>query len=96
MIPGDGLYKCSLSPINIFTGVNMQLNDKKVHRTGGTVTSEGFIPHLPYKDYMLLVKLDIPRRLLVSEIKRPQPPLRYKGYLVFALPGGGEYVSHLK
>lgn len=72
------------------------LTPKKVYHIGGTVTSEGFIPYLPYEGYLLPVKLDIPGRLPVAEMKRPLPPLRRKGHLVFALPGGGEYVSHLK
>ena len=69
---------------------------KKVYHTGGTTTSEGFIPYLPHEGYLLPVKLDIPGRLPVAEMKRPLPPLRRKGHLVFVLPGGGEYVSHLK
>jgi hypothetical protein len=69
---------------------------KKIHYLGGTTTSEGFIPYLPYEGYLLPVKLDIPGKLPVAEMKRPLPPLRRKGHLVFALPGGGEHVSHLK
>jgi hypothetical protein len=69
---------------------------KKIHLVGGTQTSEGFIPYLPFGNWLLPVKLDIPKRLLVSDIERPQPPLRHRGHLVFVLPGGGEYVSHIK
>jgi hypothetical protein len=69
---------------------------KKIHHIGGTVTSEGFIPYLPYEGYLLPVKLDIPGKLPLAEMKAPLPPLRRKGHLVFALPGGGEHVSHLK
>jgi hypothetical protein len=69
---------------------------KKIHYLGGTVTSEGFIPYLPYEGYLLPVKLDIPGKLPLAEMKAPLPPLRRKGHLVFALPCGGEHVSHLK
>jgi hypothetical protein len=69
---------------------------KKIYLIGGTTTSEGFVPYLPFGDWLLPVKLDMPKRLPVADIKRPQPPLRRKGHLVFVLPGGGEYVSHLK
>ena len=69
---------------------------KKIHHIGGTVTSEGFIPYLPYEGYLLPVKLDIPGKLPLAEMKAPLPPLRRKGHLVFALPCGGEHVSHLK
>ena len=33
-------------------------------------------------------------RVLMKEVGKP--PLRRKGHLVFVLPGGGEYVSHIK
>jgi hypothetical protein len=69
---------------------------KKFQLIGGTTTSEGFIPYLPYEGYLLPVKLDIPGKLPLAEMKAPLPPLRRKGHLVFALPGGGEHVSHLK
>jgi hypothetical protein len=67
-----------------------------MRKTGGTLTSEGFIPYYRLGSLMLPVKLDIPKRLPVADIKRPQPPLRRKGYLVFVLPGGGEYESPFK
>jgi hypothetical protein len=67
---------------------------RKFYYLGSTLTSEGHIPYLQHDGMLLPVKLDIPRRLPVAAIKRPQPPLRRGGYLVFVLPGGGEYVSN--
>jgi len=69
---------------------------KKIYLVGSTLTSEGHIPYLPFGNWLLPVKLDMPKRQPVADIKRPQPPLRRNGHLVFVLPGGGEYVSHLK
>ena len=69
---------------------------KQRHYKGGTTTSEGFIPYLPFGDWLLPVKLFIPGRLPVAELKQPLPPLRRNGFLVFVLPGGGEHISHIK
>ena len=67
---------------------------RKFYYLGSTLTSEGHIPYLPFGSMLLPVKLDIPKRLPVADLKRPQPPLRRGDYLVFVLPGGGEYVSN--
>ena len=57
-----------------------------------SVTSEGAIPHRKYKSYRLCVKLDTDNRILTTN-GYAYPPLRRDGKLVFALPGGGEYVE---
>ena len=67
---------------------------RKFYYLGSTLTSEGYIPYLQHDGMLLPVKLDIPKRLPVADLKRPQPPLRRGDYLVFVLPGGGEYVSN--
>lgn len=66
---------------------------KREHILGGTETLAGFIPYLPFGNLLLTVKLDIPRGGKVWQMEGLQPPLRRGGFLVFALPGGGDYVS---
>jgi hypothetical protein len=53
----------------------------------GTMTSEGFVPHLPYKGIFLPVVLDI-NLASVRAIMTYQPPLRINDKLCFAKPGG--------
>lgn len=66
---------------------------KREHILGGTETLAGFIPYLPFGNLLLPVKLDIVRGGKVRQMEGLQPPLRRGGFLVFALPGGGDYVS---
>jgi len=60
---------------------------------GGTVTTEGYVPHAWHPaGFFAPVKLDI-RRGGVKGILDYQAPLRRgDGRLVYALPGGGEWV----
>lgn len=67
--------------------------------TGGTITTEGIVPHLLVKhaDLRILapVKLDFdtPGSWIVKQQGTFHPPLRRDGRLAFALPGGGEVLA---
>lgn len=69
------------------------LEPKRTNRYG-TTTSEGFVPHLPYKGIFLPVMLDIDNTVTRS-IMNYQPPLRINDKLCFAKPGGSVLQSHL-
>jgi hypothetical protein len=70
------------------------LDDKKTNKYG-TMTSEGFVPHLPYEyPAFLPVMLDIDINS-VRAIMTHQPPLRIDDNLVFALPGGSVVRSNI-
>ena len=60
----------------------------------GTLTAEGFIPHLPHKGIFLPVMLDINNNKSWPVTKH-QPPLRINDHLCFALPGGSIFQSKL-
>lgn len=53
-----------------------------------TVTKEGSIPHRFHKGITCPVMLDVDAYASVKELNGLQAPLRYKGKLMFALPGG--------
>lgn len=57
-------------------------------RVGMTQTSHGVIPHLrhPEYGYEMPVKIRTNSEGVVS-------PVYYKGALVYAMPGGGEYIG---
>ena len=55
---------------------------------GGTRTIEGIIPHKSVGRLYLAVKVR------VFSTQRPPAPYRYKGRLIYALPGGGEYGAY--
>lgn len=56
----------------------------------GTHTSEGIISHRPHPlGFFMPVKLDFKAG---KDVYGKFNPLRYGGRLVFALPGGGDYV----
>jgi len=61
---------------------------------GGTVTSEGIIPHKRHPaGFDMPVKLVI-KKFTVAAIMEDHPPLRNAmGNLVYAMPGGGEFVD---
>lgn len=63
---------------------------KPLVSTEGTMTTRGLIKHHPYKGMRLPVKV-VPCRKTTA--CRPRPPATVEGFLVFALPGGGDYVS---
>ena len=69
----------------------MQTTSQDIQTTSknGTWTSEGFIPHLMYRDCKLPVKLDIPP----EEYSMDQlfPPKTINNYYVYVLPGGQEF-----
>jgi len=56
---------------------------------GGTMTTEGFIPYMPYRGLMLPVALQV-RNTGMSAVSAPQAPARRSvdGALYFVLPGG--------
>lgn len=58
----------------------------------GTITSRGFIPKLRYKGMDLYVKLKPTQRIEM----RPSAPVLRDGFIVYALPGGEEYVSDIQ
>lgn len=58
-------------------------------QAGGTITEEGFIPHLRYEGMDCPVKLYVDASS-VRNLLELQEPMRRKGKLVYALPGGGE------
>ena len=61
-------------------------------RHRGTITTQGFIPSIKYNGIDLFVK--------AKTRSRPQQkhcsPVTRDGFVVYALPGGGEHVSALK
>jgi hypothetical protein len=69
------------------------LDDKKTNKYG-TMTSEGFVPHLPHGNMFLPVMLDIDINS-VRAVMTHQPPLRIDDNLVFALPGGSVIRSNI-
>jgi hypothetical protein len=62
------------------------LDDRKTNKYG-TMTSEGFVPHLPHGNVFLPVMLDIDINS-VRAVMCHQPPLRIDDCLCFAKPGG--------
>ncbi len=58
-----------------------------------TPTQEGIIPHKAFKSFRLPVKLDFSQKYIINDGQSLYAPLRRNGRLVFALPGGGEYVE---
>lgn len=57
----------------------------------GVETTEGFIPFYWANGKRLAVKIDWANRTL-----KGVPPLKKNGFLVYATPGGGEWVSRNK
>ena len=60
---------------------------------GGTLTTKGFIPHLKHKaGFYMPVKIKSSDTIINSS---PRPPQKEKesGFLIYALPGGGDYIS---
>lgn len=53
-----------------------------------TETTEGIIQNKQYKGLSCPVMLDVDAYASVKELNGLQAPLRYKGKLMFALPGG--------
>ena len=63
----------------------------------GTMTKFGFIPHKKHpKGFLMPVKLKIRHRARTAYYDEFQEPLMESGCLVYALPGGGEYVEKMK
>lgn len=62
------------------------MDDPKRTNKYGVMTSEGFVPHLPYGNIFLPVMLDIDINSVRAVITH-QPPLRIDDNLCFALPG---------
>lgn len=60
----------------------------------GTMTSEGFVPHIKHNDIFLPVMLDINIDVTRS-IMNYQSPLRIDDKLCFAKPGGGILRSNI-
>ena len=60
---------------------------------GGTLTTKGFIPNMthPRGKFQMPVKCKQMKSGIVTA--RARPPVIKEGFLVFALPGGGEYRS---
>jgi hypothetical protein len=54
----------------------------------GTVTSMGFIPNLMLGKVELVAKLDI-----TNPAAKVHDPIIYKGRVIYAMPGGGEFVG---
>ena len=52
----------------------------------GTVTSEGYLPHYPYYN------IHLPVKLVVRNAKQYCEPLRVNGRLAYVLPDGSLYV----
>ncbi len=66
-----------------------------IRKVTGTQTSEGMIPHREHPIYtglMMPIKLAIPTQGPIAPWNEPFAPLRFAGKLVWALPGGGEYI----
>lgn len=60
---------------------------------GGTMTSEGLIPHIEVMGLLLPVMLDI-HNTGVGKVMAYQKPLRSAdGALVYAMPGKGMYIT---
>jgi len=68
--------------------------DTKRTNKYGTMTSEGFVPHLPHKGIFLPVMLDIDINRTHS-IMTYQTPLRIGDKLCFAKPSGGILRSNI-
>ena len=60
--------------------------DKKLTVKDGTMTREGFIPHIVKDGIMLPVRLDI-KNHSVRDILAYQDPVRKDGELVYVIPG---------
>lgn len=60
---------------------------------GGTMTTEGFIPHKKHPaGFWMPVKLKIKRTSTITALSGPQRPVRdVCGNPVYALPGGGVF-----
>lgn len=58
----------------------------------GTITTQGFIPSIKYKGIDLFVKAKTRAR----PEQKHCAPVTQNGFIVYALPGGGDYVSDLK
>lgn len=56
------------------------------------LTSEGEIQHKIFCGLRMPVKLDLSVKIEIDE-RVLNPPLRYNGRLVYALPGGREFVE---
>lgn len=62
-----------------------------IREGGSTRTSEGYIPHRRHPmGFFMPVKLDLDMR---NRHHGLCPPLRRDGRLVYALPGGGEFLG---
>jgi len=54
----------------------------------GTNTSMGFIPNLMLGNVELVAKVDI-----TNPAAKVHDPIIYKGRVIYAMPGGGEFVG---
>lgn len=54
----------------------------------GTNTTMGFIPNLHHNGIELVAKLDI-----TNTAAKIHDPIIYKGRVIYAMPGGGEFVG---
>lgn len=57
-------------------------------KTKGIETKQGFIKYITYKGLTLVPKLDID----LSNLGGLQDVLKVNGKIVYALPGGGDYI----
>ena len=64
------------------------------HKTqvGGTVTTEGWIPHLRHHKTNILMPVKI-KQVCSEDLGETPIPLRRHNRLVYALPGGREYLD---
>ena len=58
------------------------------YQTGGTMTSEGWIPHRQRYGITHPVRLEFPVNPTLRTLMCPLPPMRIAGQLVWATPGG--------
>ncbi|MBK9497336.1 MAG: hypothetical protein IPO08_23010 [Xanthomonadales bacterium] len=73
-------------------GFNMQDLDELSGRTqkGLTQTRGGDIPHLRHPT----MEIDMPVKTRTHDMRALPEAIRYKGALVYALPGGGEFIDN--
>lgn len=60
-------------------------------KTTGIQTKQGFIKYIKYKGFTLVPKLEVN----TSDLGGLQNVMKRDGRIVYALPGGGEYVFKL-
>ncbi len=57
---------------------------------GATQTTHGVIPHLRHQ-----AGFDMPVKVRAKDCRDVPTPTYYKGALVYAMPGGGEFIGEL-